>query len=321
MKKQGKSWDGVIIPNISINDLNDKTLNIFRRKAINSKRLADEIMEDENEMLIEKLNLSENKLLKRAAILLFYSNPERFVTGAFIKLGYFETDDDLRFQDEIRGNIFEQIEQTMNLLRTKYLKAYIRYKGIERIEEYIFPETAIREALLNAICHKDYSSYTPIQISVYDNKIIFWNSGELPENWTVDKLREKHPSIPFNPDIAQTLFWAGYIETWGRGTINMINECKRAGKFAPVYRYDLSGIIVEFYTYAEKELKNKGLKDWQVKIVLYVQDKGAITNTEVQKLCNVSKRTASTYLSDLEHVYIEKTGTTGKGTIYTLKGK
>jgi len=321
LKKQGKCWDSVPIPNISVKDLNEKTLQIFRKKAINSKRLNDEILNDDNEILIEKLNLYENNQLKRAAILLFFSNPEKFITGAYVKIGYFETDDDLRYQDEIHGNIFEQIEQTLSVLKSKYLKAYISYNGIERVEDYIFPESAIREAILNAICHKDYGSNTPIQISVYANKIIFFNCGELPENWTIEKLREKHPSKPYNPDIANTLFWAGYIETWGRGTIKMINECKKSGKMPPIYRYDFSGILVEFYSYSEIDLKNKGLKDWQIKIILYIQNKGAITNTEIQKLCNVSKRTASTYLSELESIYIEKTGTTGKGTTYTLKGQ
>jgi ATP-dependent DNA helicase RecG len=321
LKKQGKCWDSVLVSQISINKLNEKTLQLFRKKAINSKRLSEEILADDDNLLIEKLNLIENNYLKRAAILLFFSNPEKFISGAFVKIGYFQTDDDLRFQDEIHGNLFEQIEQTLILLKTKYLKAFISYKGIERIEEYIFPESAIREALLNAICHKDYGSNTPIQISVYENKIIFWNCGQLPENWTIEKLTIKHPSKPFNPDIANTLFWAGYIEAWGRGTIKMINECKKAGKLPPLFKYDFSGFIVEFYAHSETELKNKGLKDWQIKIILFIQEKGAISNSQIQKLCKVSKRTASTYLSDLEGLYLEKTGTTGKGTSYTLKGQ
>jgi len=320
LMKHGKSWDNVLISGISGQDLNQKTLLQFRRKAINSKRLSEEIMEDNTEELLEKLNLSEDNKLKRAAILLFYSKPEKYISGSFIKIGYFETDADLRFQDEVRGNIFEQIEQTLNLLKTKYLKALISYKGLERMEEFIFPESAIREALLNAICHKNYASCTPIQISVYENKIIFWNSGELPANWTVEKLKEKHPSIPYNPDIANTLFWAGYIESWGRGTIKMINDCKNAGKIAPIYKNDLSGITIEFFSYSLKELEAEGLKKWQIKIIMYLQDKGAITNSEVQKLCAVSKRTASNYLTELEDNYITKTGTTGKGTIYKLKG-
>jgi len=179
----------------------------------------------------------------------------------------------------------------------------------------------MREALLNAVCHKDYSSNTPIQIRIYENKIILWNSGQLPENWTIEKLIVRHPSQPFNPDIANTFFRAGYVEAWGRGTINMISECRKKGILPPRFIYDFSGFIVELYKYTEKELKNKNFKNWQIRIILYIQDKGAITNTEVQEICDVSKRTATTYLSDLESNYIEKIGKTGKGTNYILKGQ
>jgi ATP-dependent DNA helicase RecG len=86
--------------------------------------------------------------------LLFYPDPEKFVTGAYVKIGYFKTDDDLLFQDEIHGNLFSQVEKTMDLLLTKYQKATIEYKGVSRIEEYPFPEAALREALLNSIAHK-----------------------------------------------------------------------------------------------------------------------------------------------------------------------
>lgn len=87
--------------------------------------------------------------------------------GAFVKIGFFETDDELKFQDEVHGNLFEQIEKTMDLLFTKYIKAEISYEGISRVEKYEYPRDAVREALLNALAHKDYSGGSPVQISVY----------------------------------------------------------------------------------------------------------------------------------------------------------
>ena len=173
-------------------------------------------------------------------------DPEKYITGAYTKIGFFNTDDDLAYQDEVHGNLFEQVEKTMELLLTKYLIAGINYKKMQRLETYPIPEPALREALLNAIVHKDYSSGNPIQISVYSNKILFWNEGELPDNWTVEKLKTKHPSRPFNPDIANTFFRSGLIEAWGRGTLKILNECKKANIPAPVFRYDLSGFIIEF---------------------------------------------------------------------------
>ena len=321
LQRHGKTWDSVPTPKISVDDLDENAFNIFRKKAKNSGRVDDDVLNDSNIFLLGNLNLIEDNYLTRAGILLFHSMPDKLFTGSFIKIGFFTTDDDLRFQDEVHGNIFEQIEKTLDLLKTKYLKAEIRYDGVSRIEEFPFPAPAFREALLNAIAHKDYSSTTPIQISVYENKMIIWNQGELPENWTVDKLTVKHPSMPYNPKISNALFRSGYIEAWGRGTINMINECVRRHLPLPSYNVDYSGFIVEFRKYTGEYLKSLGLNDSFIKIILFVQEKSRITNTEVQEICKVSKRTASNYLMELEKEYLDKKGATGKGTYYTLKGQ
>ncbi len=319
LQKQGKRWDGVPVPNVSVDDLKPQTFGLFRRRAFLSRRIDEEALQDSNASLLESLHLTEGEYLKRAAILLFHPAPERFITGAYVKIGYFESDDDLRYQDEIHGNLFEQILKALDLLKTKYLKANIRYEGADRVEELIFPEAAIREALLNAIAHKDYSGGVPIQISVYQNRVLFWNEGLLPDSWTVENLVRKHPSKPFNPDIANTLFRAGYIEAWGRGTIKMITECQKYHLPIPRYYFDASGFVVEFFRYTEADMRDKGMKEELIKIILYVQEKGRINNSLVQQLCNVSKPTATRYLSELEREkYLHKTGTTGAGTEYSL---
>lgn len=84
----------------------------------------------------------------------------------------------------------------MDFLFTKYIKAAFSQEGINRVETYEYPKDAVREALLNAIAHKDYSGSVPIQISVYSDKIIIWNEGQLSENWTVKNLLEKDASRP-----------------------------------------------------------------------------------------------------------------------------
>jgi ATP-dependent DNA helicase RecG len=301
LQKKGKRWDGVPVPNIAVTDLKQETFEFFRKRAMKSQRIEEDILTDTNEHLIENLQLKENDFLKRAAILLFHSNPEKFVTGAYIKIGFFETDDDLKFQDEIHGNLFEQIEKTMDLLFTKYIKAEISYEGINRIEKYEYPKDAVREALLNAIAHKDYSGGTPIQISVYSDKIIFWNEGQLPENWTIENLLIKHPSKAYNPDIANALFRSGYIESWGRGTLKMIRECELAGLPKPIYFYDMSGFFVEFRkdNYNEEYLSGLGLNERQVNALLFFKSKGEIVTSEYLKRYNVTDRTARRDLIEL----------------------
>ena len=301
LQKKGKRWDGVPVPNIAVTDLKQETFEFFRNRAIKSQRIEEDILTDTNEHLIVNLQLKENVFLKRAAILLFHAESEKFVTGAYIKIGYFETDDDLKFQDEIHGNLFEQIEKTMDLLFTKYIKAEISYEGINRIEKYEYPRDAVREALLNAIAHKDYSGGTPIQISVYSDKIIFWNEGQLPENWTIENLLTKHPSKAYNPDIANALFRSGYIESWGRGTLKMIRECELAGLPKPIYFYDMSGFFVEFRKdiYNEGYLRKLELSDRQLDALLFFKAKGSIVTSAYKNRYNITDRTARRDLTEL----------------------
>ena len=291
LRKQGKHWDGVPVPHVFVKDLDDRAFEYFRKKAAKSKRLTSEVLEEKNDILIEKLHLTDNQYLKRAAVLLFHPDPEKFVTGAYVKIGYFKTDDDLLFQDEIHGNLFSQVEKTMDLLLTKYQKATIEYKGVSRIEEYLFPEAALREALLNSIAHKDYSSANPIQISVYSDKIIFWNEGQLPENWTISQLKEKHPSKPFNPVIANVFFRAGLIEAWGRGIFKIIHACRVSNSPEPVFKCDFSGFFVELF--AQKietpgEKLGEKLGENRLGIIKLMQANQQISIAELSRLIGIS---------------------------------
>ena len=115
--------------------------------------------------------IDDDGYLIRAAMLAFYKDPEKWVTGSYIKIGYFgKSDSDLVYQDEVHGPLIEQVDKTVDLVYTKYMKALIDYEGIQRVEQFMFHKDAFREILLNAVVHKDYSSCNPIQISVYEDK-------------------------------------------------------------------------------------------------------------------------------------------------------
>ena len=304
LQKQGKRWDSVTIPKVTIADLKQETLAFFRERGIRSKRLPDTIPQDDLEQLLENLNLIEEGNLKRAAILLFHPNPEKFITGAYVKIGYFQREADLVFQDEVHGNLIEQVEKTIELLFTKYIKAIISYEGIHRVETYEYPKEAVREALLNAIAHKDYSGLTPIQIRVYRDKLMIWNEGTLPENWTLEKLLQSHSSRPYNPDIANAFFRCGYVESWGRGVHIMAKLCQAQGLPQPFYNIDGSDFWIEFRDlFNENELKHKGLNERQIKAILYVKEKEKITNKEYMELNGISNRTATYELKELVERY------------------
>lgn len=264
LRKQGKTWDDVPVPYLKAEDLDNATFDLFRKYAKRSGRMEDADLMDDNHGLLEKLRLYEGSYLKRAAALLFHPDPEKYVTGAFVKVGFFREGMDLVYQDEVHGNLFQQIVKLMDLLCTKYMKAIITYEGIQRVETLPMPREALREALLNACINKDYAEPSPIQIRVYENKLEIINGGILPDGWTVETLLSSHRSMPYNPDIANTFFRAGEIEAWGRGIERIITTCKNDGFSTPEFRYDASGIWTTFkFEYPERATTQYNLETTQ----------------------------------------------------------
>jgi ATP-dependent DNA helicase RecG len=246
LRKQGKNWDGVPVPQVAPGELSGACIARFRKYAQRSGRMAAVDLRASDAELLDKLKLKEGDYLKRAAVLLFHPDPERFVGGAFIKIGFFRSESDLVYHDEVHGDLFSQVEQCVDLIQTKYFKAAISYVGLQRIETWPVPDAALREALLNAVVHRDYGTHAPIQIRIYPDRMKLWNPAVLPEGWDIGKLLGEHASKPFNPDIANTFFRAGEIEAWGRGIHRIFQACKVAKAPKPRLRYESNDLWLEF---------------------------------------------------------------------------
>lgn len=311
LRKQGKTWDGVPVPYLKAEDLDNVTFDLFRKYAKRSGRMEDADLMDDNHGLLEKLRLYEGCYLKRAATLLFHPDPERYVAGAFVKVGFFREGMDLVYQDEVHGNLFQQIGKLMDLLCTKYMKAIITYEGIHRIETLPMPREALREALLNACINKDYAEPSPIQIRVYENKLEIVNGGVLPDGWTVETLLSSHRSFPYNPDIANTFFRSGEIEAWGRGIERIIMACKNDGFSTPEFRYDASGIWTIFkFEYPERATTQKttqktiqNLTGQQQAILSFLKEHPEATRKEIsEELLNITENGVKYNLSRLQEL-------------------
>jgi ATP-dependent DNA helicase RecG len=319
LRKSGKTWDGIVEGTAIINDIDEDGIKAFKKAAENSMRLQD-IKDESTKDLIANLRLVEAGGIKRAAIVVFGQDPRKFYPTAFIQIGKFGiSDTDLKFQEIIEGNGFELADKAIDMLSSKFLTFSITYDGTIRKEQADYPFFAIREVILNAIVHRDYVK-APIQISVYDDKIIVWNEGVLPDGLSIDDLKKKHPSIPRNPLIAEVCFKGGLIEHWGRGTLKIIEECKKFKLPPPEMAVIGGGISVTIYKDTTKYLYSLGLSDRQVKAVLYIQEHGSISNTTYQEQFKVSKGTATRDLAELTEKFkvILKEGTTGVGTRYVL---
>jgi ATP-dependent DNA helicase RecG len=246
MSKTGMKWDAATVENITVDDLDKESLDIFRREALRSGRMTKEDLDIPNAELLEKLDLLVDGKLKRAGALCFYRNAEKVISGCYVKIGKFEGSE-LLYQDEVHGSLLLMADRVIDLIYLKYLKAAVSYHKETRVETYPFARDAVREAFYNALIHCNWADNNPIQIRIEDDAMYISNSSLLPFGWTAETLLETHSSKPFNPDIARVFYRAGYIESWGRGIQKICDACKNLGADEPVYIVHGEDIMVKFH--------------------------------------------------------------------------
>ena len=252
--KTGFLWDAVPVDNIGIEDLDQDSIEIFKREALRKQRMEKEDLDIPNDELMDHLDLLVDGKLKRAAVMLFYRKPGRIITGSYVKIGKFGEGSDLEYQDTVEGSLFNIADKVIDLIYTKYLKAKITYEHDVRVETYPFPREGVREAIYNALGHNNYAASIPIQIRIEDDAMYISNNCILPKNWTVDTLMKPHKSEPFNPSIAHVFYRAGYIEAWGRGIQKICEACQELGTPDPEYRVLGDDITVKFFALEDAKI-------------------------------------------------------------------
>jgi len=311
LRKHGKTWDGVPVPHVKIDDFESDAFKAFRRKAVASARLTAEDLDVSDEELLGKLQLTEGEYIKRAAILVFHQNPENWVPGAYLKIGCFENDADLVFQDEIHGPLVTMADKAEDLVYSKYFKGIISYEGLQRVEDFPVPRAAFREAVLNSIIHRDYSTGSPIQIRICPDKVLIFNDGRLPENWTVDDLFTTHKSKPYNPLIAGAIFRSGQVEAWGRGIKKITDSCDNWKKQHPYYEIKSNDVMIGFITatnggekfgdrFGEKFGEKLGDSHTKAAIIELMRSKPTISATAISEVIGITSRGVEKSISELK---------------------
>ena len=259
LKKMGRSWDDVSNDRATLDDIDRKAIDYFLRKGIDAQRIPEDQREASTKEVLQSLGLiDDDGLLKNAAILLFGKNPLKFFPSVAFKIGRFGKDEaDLMFQDVIEGNIIQMADRVMEVLQAKYLVSPVRFEGMQRYETLEIPKEAMREILYNAIAHKDYTG-PDIQMHVYDDHIEVWNEGELPEGYTEETLMGRHSSKPRNRNIANTMFKAGFIDTWGRGYKKIRDGFEAAGIPMPRVQNFCGGVQVTVQRTKFMQMMNVG---------------------------------------------------------------
>ena len=248
LRKMGLSWDDMPLEGATLEDIDRKAIDYFLRKGIAAGRVSGDAFASSTEAVLRSLNLmTEDGKLKQAAVLLFGKEVCRFFVSADYRIGRFgASESDLILQDIKDGSIIMMVNEIIELLRSKYLLSPIHYEGIQRIEQLEIPEDVLREAICNAIVHRDYMG-VHTQMKVYNDRITIWNDGKLPDGLNQEKLFAEHASQPRNRNIANVFYKAGFIENWGRGINKMREGLNKAGLKDPVIENSCGGTLLTIY--------------------------------------------------------------------------
>ena len=319
---KGTNWDE-LTGNYSLDEIDPETVRKFIRMASRNGRLKTADENEDIKTILKKLKLIINGKLTNGAIMIFGKNPQKYFINALVRVGRFKDETTIIGDRRIEGNLFKQIEEAEEAIKNFINVRYeITGEQLTRKDIWDYPLEAIRETLLNSVIHRDYFKYNvQTQIKIFNDWIWFFNIGGLPEGITLEQLKTTHPSVARNPLIVHIFYLAGLIEEYGSGIGRIIDSLKAANLPGPEFKEEFAGFSLymrkDYYT--EERLKEMGLNDRQIKAVMYVKEKGKITNKEYREITKISRQMATIDLTDLinKDVFI-KIGKAGKGIIYQL---
>jgi len=189
--------------------------------------------------LLVHLNLLNADHPTHAAVLLFGHKPQRFLISSGIKCAHFhgtEVAKPIPSYQVYKGNVFQLVDAAVDFVLSKInLAVGTRAASSQVPVSYELPPDAVREAIVNAVAHRDYTSTGSVQVMLFADRLEAWNPGTLTPSLTLQQLREPHGSFPANPLLAEPLYLAKYIERMGTGTRDMIRFCCDAGLREPEF--------------------------------------------------------------------------------------
>lgn len=273
------------------------------------------------------LNLLARNDPTRGAVLLFSDAPERFMHSAEVTCLHFHGTEIVKpipSQQVYRGSLFEVVDRAVDFVMDRLRRAVAPSEKSAASEvRYEVPFRVVREAIVNAVAHRNYASKSGVLVMVFADRIEVWNPGGLPEDLTLDMLRRPHPSVPRNRLICEPLFLAHYIERAGTGTLDMIRLCAEAGLPEPEFQSEGERFVTVIRRdwLTEELLAGLGLNERQRKALRAARQDRRITNAAYQAVTGASRATAKRDIEDLVNKGILVPAGSGRGSHYLLSLK
>ncbi|MEQ9091896.1 MAG: ATP-binding protein [Balneola sp.] len=316
-------WDSQIREDLTQFNLNHAHIVPFAMQA-QKKMIALSDDEFDNLDFLNQTGLVSGDSITNAALLLFGNKSAPKLSHAKIRIARLKGESTIIADYIIEGNLTNQIQESERVIKTLLNKRYkITGESFQRKEAWEYPIEAVREAILNALVHRNYHiTNSIIEVKIYDNCVDFSNPGKLPEGISLDQLKRTHPSIRRNPLLAEALHRAGYIEQFGTGTLRMKESLRKAGHPEPDFSEEGNNFSVRFYAATEPVDPNSlDLNERQLKAIGLAREI-EIQAADLQKhYPRISRKTITRDLTELVKLEVfEKIGK-GKGTRYHLKFK
>ena len=240
-------WEDQISEGITIADLEEQRIRGGVRLGVERGRMPESSLMESTESLVEKLKLTTEGRLKNAAAALFLRDTSRF-PQFLLRMARFCGNDKTEFIDNQRayGNFFTLLDAGMAFF-FKHLSLSGKIVGFTREEKLEVPAEALREALTNALCHRQFhNTSSSVGIAIYDDRVEIENTGHLPDELTVETIKQSHHSFPQNPTIADVLFKTTFLENWGSGVGRMVDACREANLPEPEFNQNAAFVWVTF---------------------------------------------------------------------------
>ena len=316
---RGVTWDETVRADATLDDIDAEKVRKFLSRA-RSERQWEIDAQTPVEPALRQLNLLKNGQLTIAALLLFGKNPQRFLLQAKMRCARFKGDNEVEFLDlkVIEGDIIQQVEEAMAFVRRNTSMAAKIDGKLERTERWEYPPDAVREAITNAVCHRDYADSGNAVVRVFDDRLEVSNPGGLPAGMTVEDLRQPHESKPRNKLVADAFFLIKYIEQFGTGIRRIINDCQEAGVPEPEFESRGGAFRIVFRKAVSPEdlLSALKLNPRQFKGVKHAIEHGRLTRPDYERIAGVPRATANRDLADLTQRGVLRQGGAARKTWY-----
>ena len=200
--------------------------------------------------VLDRLRLRKDGKVLQAAVVLFGKEFMPDYPQCEMRMARFRGCDNSEFMDQKqqRAPAFRLLEEAELFCQRHFpLPGKIIPGRLQRVDTPLIPPDAMREILVNALIHRDYSiAGGAVSLAIYDDRVEVWSAGRYPVGITPDMLNRRHPSVQRNPIIADVFHLAGLIEKWGRGTNRVAEMCRAAGIKTPKYEEIGGSVVVTF---------------------------------------------------------------------------